>query len=341
LSVINFHSPLEELEEQSKEVKDLLKTSKAKTSVKFEALKLLREECKDIQDKIDKIREEHDKKKEETTPAIDKMKEEYSSKIDTLKQKKKDMYNNHNEAWRKYEDQQAEIEKIKLIKRKKDKLIRDDIRRKREEEWRKQREQEAAENKEIPYLTQIELCELLIKYCNKLNPSASEASTAVSQKDKNTVIEEALQSNDWKEAKGQYILSRKEKEDDFFAGKGKKKVQKKPTTKPQEETGPQPLNHQIETLNYFDEIKVAPPLFTDKLPETLKVLQEKKAYFEKLSQEAMQADEDRKNLPEEERKRLAEEDKQKRNAEQQPEKKERKAKQAKFDVESEQDFPKM
>lgn len=83
------------------------------------------------------------------------MKEEYGSKIDTLKQKKKDAYTAHNEAWRKYEDQQAEIERIKLIKRKKDKLIREDIRRKREEEWRKQREQEAAENKEIPYRTQI------------------------------------------------------------------------------------------------------------------------------------------------------------------------------------------
>lgn len=155
----------------------------------------------------------------------------------------------------------------------------------------------------------------MIKYCNKLNPANNDNNTVVNQKDKNTIIEEALQQNDWKEAKGQYILSRKEKEDDFFAGKGKKKQPKKPTTKPQEETGAQPLNHQIETLNYFEEIKVAPPLFTDKLAETLKVLGEKKAYFEKLSNEAIQTDEERKNLPEDERKRLEEEDKQKRTVE--------------------------
>ena len=41
------------------------------------------------------------------------------------------------------------------MKRKKDKLIRDNLRRKRDEERRKQREAEEAEHKEIPYLAQI------------------------------------------------------------------------------------------------------------------------------------------------------------------------------------------
>lgn len=49
--------PLEELEEQSKDVKELLREVKQKANQKFEVLRLLKEECKDIQDKLDKMRE--------------------------------------------------------------------------------------------------------------------------------------------------------------------------------------------------------------------------------------------------------------------------------------------
>lgn len=157
----------------------------------------------------------------------------------------------------------------------------------------------------------------MIKYCQRVNPARDEGNAEVNQKDKNTVIQEALQSDEWKSAKGQYILSRKEKEDSLFAGKEKKQKKKQQGAKPQQdENASQPLNHQIETLNYFEEIKVTPPLFTDKLPETLKILGEKKAYFQKLSDEAIKAEENRKDLPEEERKKLEEADKQRRTEEQ-------------------------
>lgn len=52
-----FAGPLEELEEQSKEVKDLLKIAKGKVGQKSEISKRLRDECKVIQEKIDKMRE--------------------------------------------------------------------------------------------------------------------------------------------------------------------------------------------------------------------------------------------------------------------------------------------
>jgi len=54
------------------------------------------------------------------------------------------------------------------------------------------------------------------------------------------------------------------------------------------------LNHQFDALNYFDQLKVSPPLFTDKIPDTLKVLQEKKAYFQKLQDDAVKDDDDKK-----------------------------------------------
>jgi len=258
-----------------------------------------------------------------------------------LKQKKKELYEKQNEAWRKFEDQQVEIERIKLIRRKKDKLIREETRRKREEEWKKQKEAEIEENKEIPYRVQIELCELLIGYTQKLNPSTEVVGKQEEQKDKTVVIQEALQKDEWKQAKGQYLTGRREKEDDFFAGSKKKKAGKKNAKNIDLDEYVIPLNHQIETLNYFEEIKVSPPLFSDKLEETLKILGEKKAYFEKLSKEAIEADESRKNLTEEERKKFDEEEKAKKQAEQGEKKERRVNKQQKFDIESEQDFPKM
>ena len=83
------------------------------------------------------------------------MKEEYRNRINVLKQKKKDAYEAHKEAWRKYQDQQTEIERIKIMKRKKEKLVRDEQRRVRDEEWKKQKQQQEEDNKEIPYRAQI------------------------------------------------------------------------------------------------------------------------------------------------------------------------------------------
>lgn len=336
-----FAGPLEELDEQSKEVREQLKTAKSKSNVKFESLKLLREECKDVQEKIDKLREEHEKRKEETTPAIDKMKDEYRDRINALKQKRKDAYDKHNSTWRKFEEQQAEIERIKFIKRKKDKLLREEARKKRDEEWKKQREAEQEEHKEIPYRAQIELCAQLIRYCHSVTPSTETVNNAENEKEQQARVQEALQSEEWKNSKAQELVSKRDRNDDFTSGKKKKAQHKK--VAPKEQATSQPLHHQIETLNYFDEIKVSPPLFTDKLAETIKVVEEKKAYFEKLSSEALAADEHRKTLTEEERKKFDEEEKQKKEEQKTTTNKreDKRQKQAVFNVESEQDFPRM
>jgi len=161
----------------------------------------------------------------------------------------------------------------------------------------------------ISYIN-LELCELLLNYCHKVSPSTENTNTQETEEQAKARLEEALQSDEWKSSKATLLVSKRDRNDDFTSGKQKKKGQNK-NKAPKEQPTSQPLNHQIETLNYFDEIKVSPPLFTDKLPETIKVLQEKKAYFEKLSTEAIAADEARKNLTEEERKKLDEEEKQK------------------------------
>lgn len=39
------------------------------------------------------------------------------------------------------------------------------------------------------------------------------------------------------------------------------------------------LNHQMEVINYFEFVRVTPPIFTKNLEDALKLLEEKKAYF--------------------------------------------------------------
>jgi hypothetical protein len=45
------------------------------------------------------------------------------------------------------------------------------------------------------------------------------------------------------------------------------------------------LNHQIEIVGFFENLRVPPPLSTLKLDETIKLLQEKKEYFNNLKPE--------------------------------------------------------
>lgn len=181
----------------------------------------------------------------------------------------------------------------------------------------------------------------MIRYCHSVTPSTETVNNAENEKEQQARVQEALQSDEWKNSKAQELVSKRDRNDDFTAGKKKKTQQKKAA--PKEQATSQPLHHQIETLNYFDEIKVSPPLFTDKLAETIKVVEEKKAYFEKLSSETLAADEHRKTLTEEERKKFDEEEKQKKDEQKTTTNKreDRKQKQAVFNVESEQDFPRM
>ena len=40
------------------------------------------------------------------------------------------------------------------------------------------------------------------------------------------------------------------------------------------------LNHKMEVLNFFEHVSVNPPMYIRNLEETVKLLEEKKAYFE-------------------------------------------------------------
>jgi chromosome segregation ATPase len=153
--IFNEKRPLEELDDRFKDVKDNLKVAKKAASEKYEHYNRIREECRDIQEKIQKSDDEWKKQKNETTPAIQRMKDEYRAKIDALKEKKKEHIKKHREAWTKYNDQQAEIDRIRKMQKIKERLLRDEERRKRNEEYAKLKKAQEEENREVPFLNEL------------------------------------------------------------------------------------------------------------------------------------------------------------------------------------------
>lgn len=186
---------------------------------------------------------------------------------------------------------------------------------------------------------------------NRLLPQKVENSIE-ENKNKEELIQNALNSAEWKKQKVETVVSKKDQEDLFFFG-AKKKDKKKADAKAKEDSNaPQPLNHQFDALNYFDTLKVTPPLFTDKIPDTLKVLQEKKAYFQKMQEDAIKEDEEKKKRKAEEENNpesveKTEEEKPKEEAQekskektQSPKKKNQGANPKNLDLANEQEFPK-
>jgi hypothetical protein len=56
------------------------------------------------------------------------------------------------------------------------------------------------------------------------------------------------------------------------------------------------VNHKVEVINLFDHVKVSPPMFTNLVTDTLKLLAEKKEYFEKMPKEEKAQKKDVSNL---------------------------------------------
>ena len=142
----------------------------------------------------------------------------------------------------------------------------------------------------------IDLCDLLIGYIQNLQPKTA----SVSQEEKKQELSQDVQE-DWKKQKFTVIPSRKETDNDFFSSKNKKKTVKK-EKKEEPVNEKQSLHHQFEVLGYFEKLKVPPPLFVNKLEETVKLLKEKRDYYAGLPLEEPKKEEPRSEEKAEEKK---------------------------------------
>lgn len=169
------------------------------------------------------------------------------------------------------------LQRIEWLTKIKTRLRRDEERKKREEEEKKLEEEESKKEVEKvnPFEDEINLCDLLVNYCESLLPKSSDHDNSDLKQE---ALSQAVQ-DEWKKEKITVIASKKDTDGDFFSAKNKKKNVKK---KKKEEVGPekQGLNHQFEVLGYFERLKVSPPLFVAKLADTIKEINEKKAYYQ-------------------------------------------------------------
>ena len=122
----------------------------------------------------------------------------------------------------------------------------------------------------------------MITYANKLFPQ--EKIVEEQTRPKTELLQEALKSDDWKKEKVTLIVNKRDKEEDFYPGKSKKNKDKKNSQVQEKGNANASFNHQMEILTYFDHVKVSPPLFTNKLGESIRLLKEKKEYYQNLSQ---------------------------------------------------------
>jgi len=180
-------------------------------------------------------------------------------------------------------------EKIKWIRRQKNRLLQ----QKKEEEYlaeQKAKEEalEAARKEEEElygklrkFQPQIDTCQNLVTFLGTLKPKVRSE-----EKEQQNLTEEqlngVLNSGDWKKEK-LHVLSKKTEEDvGLQPGAGKKKRQK---NKKQSIAEDPKLTLTIETLNMFDSIKVSPPTHLKDIDDSIAKLNEKKEYFIKSSDE--------------------------------------------------------
>jgi uncharacterized coiled-coil DUF342 family protein len=143
---------------------------------------------------------------------------------------------------------------------------------------RKAREEEAIKKAEAealsrpPYEEEVALCSFLITYLQKYNKEEAEVAAPETFTKPDPFMG------------GARLIQR---DMDDYCGNGgslKKKGKKKGGTnaKPKEV----PIRHDVDSIGLFDEIKVSPPLSVAAVPAALKMLEEKKAYYDTLERGA-------------------------------------------------------
>merc|ERR1712151_765303 len=129
------------------------------------------------------------------------------------------------------------------------------------------------------YQPQIDVCDNLLSFLESLRPKSDGNDE---NEDGNTeVSQDTFKQGEWKKEKV-HVLKKEEEDLGLQPGQGKRKGKGK---KNKNQAAPEDTKPSLsmQTLSYFDSLKVSPPAFSKDLESVLKVLEEKKAYFIKIS----------------------------------------------------------
>jgi len=233
-------------------------------------------------------------------------------------------------------------QKGRLLQKKKDEEAEAEAKAEREAYEKARKEEEELYGKIRKFQPQIDICQNLVTFLGNLKPKVRNEE----EEDQKHLSEEQLQgmlnSGDWKKEK-LHVLAKKDDEDPgIMPGAGKKKRQKHKKQHVQEDPK---LTLTIETLNFFDSIKVAPPTFLKDIDASITKINEKKEYFIKLSDDLNEKPEGEKKETEKKEAQAEEGEEEKKKDEEktetQEETKKPRAKKEKIDLDNEDMFPSM
>lgn len=308
---------VEEKDETAKLVKEKKKVlgkkihdkieEKNKLSAKIDAVKEKQRTERGEEAPKEEVKKE-DKPKHPLTIKIEKIKDEIE-KLRATKGTTKDDHEKHYQSWR---DQNELEQKIKWIRNKQQYLKRKkqeadyENTLKEEEEKRKAEVEEYVKlyGKPKKYQPQIDVCDNLLSFLESLKPKDAEIAVEQDVEYVEKDVEGKLTSGDWKKEKV-HILKKEHEDRGIQPGMGKKKGKGAKKNKGNTKDEDTKLTLTMQTLEYFDQIKVSPPCFLKDIIAVLKELEEKKAYFTKISEDLndgkpVETEEPKKEEPKEE-----------------------------------------
>ncbi|CAD8098099.1 unnamed protein product [Paramecium primaurelia] len=296
-----YIEPLQKLEKDQK----VLRTKSAAIG---KVMSSLYQSIKDLNDEINQYKSDYEKLKDSTkdsvvtkqNPLIDKERQIVEAKVQELKERKEKLKKDYNNQWNKFEDyedlqnyREWFLKQINRVRRETEKKRKQEEQRRREEaRARREADREAEEQAEAeakakelenvnPFQYQVDLCETLITYCNKLKPTAAQQQA---QQQKQIDVEQVLKSDDWKKEKCTVI--KKDTDDDIYnfsqlksKKKNKQQQQQKQAKEDKKDEKPSILQHDLQTLQFFDTVKVATPFYITELDKVVKSIQERKEYY--------------------------------------------------------------
>lgn len=290
--VDNLYTEKKKFNEQFQPVRDALdKQNELVNKLKEEGLQR-KEENKQFREDVDKEKNAFYDKKTERKEAVD-------NEIAKLRDSKDALWDEYYKNLDEHIQQQKYINFIEWQQRQQDRLVkkRDYEERKKKREER-EKEGEAKEAFRVrKYNTEITTCEYLIDYCGRLRPAEKvvQEQEKVPQVSKADIEAQLQEDKTWAKEKGLTVLESKKSrgdDEDNSPKKGKKgkKGNQDSNTKGEKEGEKKEekkikFSHDINIIGSFDIAKTQLPLSTDDLDRTVKELQEKLAYYLKMSEE--------------------------------------------------------
>ena len=240
-----------------------------------------REKRADIKEQLDKYEEDIQKVKED---------------LNKLYTKKNEIREQYYQTKLEYEIERDEIHQAEYIAKEKQRLIDREAQKKERIEARKQE----LLDRPNPYAREIETCEHLIGYCNRLKvisglgvPAPDEAAKQEQQKIITQINKEEVKKK-LDDGKLQRVKTKEEREAEgmVVVGGGKKGAKKQKKKEKQFEIEV-PFNIDITMINKFGFLKISPPLNKESLDTKIKELEEKRVKYNEEGEARLKEDEEK------------------------------------------------